>query len=1075
MSPTLFADRFLVADGQRAIDLATGLAVRLRVVSFSHRPQLQAWLERCAASMAPTWRGDGRDEGVNQVAPRLVDFGGVGKRYFEAIAARLLPAAPGGRGREARAAGPLGDARRALIERLCEVLDMGVSGRPRVLRLALGSRARNALLSLLARECRLRGYVPVQPSRLTGHVGQALPAGLPALLHGRHVVVLHQGGADPWPPAARLFVWLGLDNTRPHVLLLLSEGGSPRPVAPSRGGAPLAVCAREQAGAYGATADGAEASARLRPLRPTEGWGRVRLDPQPGRSRSPIEAALEASARGRHATAVRALRENLAMLVRRGDGASAAEAAGALGLLLLTRGKVAEAARSFEEARTLFDRAGLFVRSVNAALFVGLAWTDAGRWLEAEAAIRAGLAASGGAGDAGGLLFGGLALARCLLWQGRHREALDALPTTVLGPAGADRVSEGTPRPAGLVEPAATGRLDQGVARACLAARIAIGMDDLRAAGAAAAAAREQATVCGRPAELAAACSAMASVYAALGDVAILRAEVVEGLRAARAGHAPLRALRLRTILAEGLLRAGKSAEARPLVARLSCLDRAALPAVVRLPIERVLHPRGQVAGMGRAPSDAVSPPRDIVEAVVEIVGFCQAIEDEGALVRRVVGALRTRANAAVVACFGADDTGVAPIAAEGRDPVPREVAQRAVDAGLAIAPGATLSGLEAAVPVRLGGRVIGALASRWPADTPPAWSTSGAVFAAAAAALAPGVRAVLDRRAVPASHEGAGQEIVGTSAAMHRLRDEIARAARAPFNVLIEGESGSGKELVARAIHRLGPRRHHRMCAINCAALTDELLEAELFGHARGAFTGAMAERRGLFEEADGGTLVLDEVGELTPRAQAKLLRAVQEGEVRRLGENINRPVDVRILAASNRALRAAADSGAFRRDLLYRLDVIRIVVPPLRERIDDIPLLASHFWQQATSRLGSRATLSASTLGALARYDWPGNVRELQNVLAALAVSAGRRGSVGPDGLPAIIARDASMPRSATLDEARRLFESRFVRAALARAGGRRAEAARDLGVTRQGLAKLLRRLGITDASGAGGGEAG
>jgi transcriptional regulator with GAF, ATPase, and Fis domain len=289
---------------------------------------------------------------------------------------------------------------------------------------------------------------------------------------------------------------------------------------------------------------------------------------------------------------------------------------------------------------------------------------------------------------------------------------------------------------------------------------------------------------------------------------------------------------------------------------------------------------------------------------------------------------------------------------------------------------------------------------------------------------------------------------------------------------VILEGESGTGKELVARAIHRLGPRRHHRLCAINCAALTDELFEAELFGHERGAFTGAVAERRGLFEEADGGTLVLDEVGELTPRAQAKLLRAIQEGEIRRVGENFSRPADARIVAASNRSLRAAVEAGTFRHDLLYRLEVIRIVVPPLRERVDDVPLLAARFWQHATSRLGSRATLAPGTLGVLARYDWPGNVRELQNVMAALAVAAGRRGSVGPDRLPPAIAGQAAV-RGATLDEARRLFEVRFVRAALARAGGRRAQAARELGVSRQGLAKLMGRLGIASVDEAGAGR--
>jgi transcriptional regulator with PAS, ATPase and Fis domain len=260
-----------------------------------------------------------------------------------------------------------------------------------------------------------------------------------------------------------------------------------------------------------------------------------------------------------------------------------------------------------------------------------------------------------------------------------------------------------------------------------------------------------------------------------------------------------------------------------------------------------------------------------------------------------------------------------------------------------------------------------------------------------------------------------------------------------------------------------LGPRRHAPLCALNCAALADDLIEAELFGHARGAFTGAVAERKGLFEEADGGILVLDEVGELSARAQAKVLRAIQEGEVRRVGENFTRTVDVRIVAATNRALRAAVEAGAFRRDLLYRLEVIRIVVPPLRSRPDDIPVLAGYFWRQYTARVQSRCTLAPETVAALARYDWPGNVRELQNVMAALAAAVGSQGSVGPGHLPAVIAGQTTDGAAQNLDEARRTFEARFVRAALARAGGRRAQAASDLGLTRQGLAKLMARLGI------------
>jgi DNA-binding NtrC family response regulator len=312
---------------------------------------------------------------------------------------------------------------------------------------------------------------------------------------------------------------------------------------------------------------------------------------------------------------------------------------------------------------------------------------------------------------------------------------------------------------------------------------------------------------------------------------------------------------------------------------------------------------------------------------------------------------------------------------------------------------------------------------------------------------------------------------MLGDSAPIVAVREAIARAADAPFHVLIEGESGSGKELVARALHQHSLRRIRKFCAVNCAALSDDLLEAELFGHARGAFTGALAERVGLFEEAHEGTLFLDEVGELSPRAQAKLLRAIQDGEIRRVGENLPRRVHPRIVAATNRTLRDEAAAGRFRPDLLYRLDVVRIAVPPLRERVEDVPVLARAFWQQALSRTGSRATLDPETLAALARYDWPGNVRELQNVIARLAVQAPARGRVDPAALPPPMRPSAPQPSALPLDRARRAFEEQFVRAALARAGGHAGRAARDLGVTRQGLSKLLARLGLTAADDPGG----
>jgi transcriptional regulator with PAS, ATPase and Fis domain len=305
----------------------------------------------------------------------------------------------------------------------------------------------------------------------------------------------------------------------------------------------------------------------------------------------------------------------------------------------------------------------------------------------------------------------------------------------------------------------------------------------------------------------------------------------------------------------------------------------------------------------------------------------------------------------------------------------------------------------------------------------------------------------------------------------MADLRRQVGRAAAAPYPVLILGESGTGKELIAKAVHAGSARRVRRFCAVNCAALSDDLFETELFGHARGSFTGAASDRPGLFEAADGGTLFLDEVGELSARAQAKLLRAIQEGEIRRVGENHSRRVDTRIVAATNRLLNDDVRAGRFRHDLLYRLDVVRIVVPPLRERPEDVGPLARQFWQDAMRRTGGQAELSPATIAALARYDWPGNVRELQNTLAALAVHAPPLGRVGPSRLPAAIVGSAAHAHDEplTLAEARRRFEERFVRATLARAGGHRTDAASALGVSRQGLAKLIARLGIGREDGA------
>jgi DNA-binding NtrC family response regulator len=370
--------------------------------------------------------------------------------------------------------------------------------------------------------------------------------------------------------------------------------------------------------------------------------------------------------------------------------------------------------------------------------------------------------------------------------------------------------------------------------------------------------------------------------------------------------------------------------------------------------------------------------------------------------------------------------------------------------------------GVVVAAPVRYAGVRIGVIVIVG-AAVREATLTEAAL--SVAALCAPALRARLDAIALRGESHARTPEILGRSPAVAALREAIARAAGSPFPVLVEGESGSGKELVARAIHRLSPRRDRRFAALNCAALTDELAETELFGHARGAFTGAIGPRAGLFEEAHLGTLFLDEAAELSARTQARLLRALQEREVRRLGENAPRAVDVRIVAATNRPLAQLVVSGQFREDLLFRLAVIRISVPALRERLEDVPLLALACWRRMAAELSLRAILGPDALARLARHAWPGNVRELQNVMAALAVSAPARGRVSARHVDQVFAHTGRTPAAPvrSLDSARADCERRTVAAALARHGGRRASAARELGLTRQGLTKAIKRLNL------------
>ncbi|HEX6534756.1 MAG TPA: sigma-54 dependent transcriptional regulator [Gemmatimonadaceae bacterium] len=316
-----------------------------------------------------------------------------------------------------------------------------------------------------------------------------------------------------------------------------------------------------------------------------------------------------------------------------------------------------------------------------------------------------------------------------------------------------------------------------------------------------------------------------------------------------------------------------------------------------------------------------------------------------------------------------------------------------------------------------------------------------------------------------------AGGAIVGRSPALRAALDVARKVARHPSTVLITGESGTGKELVARLVHRTSPRAAAPFVAINCGAIPEPLLESELFGHVKGAFTGAAADKPGLFEEADGGTLFLDEIGELPMALQVKLLRALQEGEVRRVGATTARRVDVRVVAATNRDLDADVSAGRFRRDLFYRVNVVTIRLPALRERREDIPELATHFLRRDNERLGLDVRrITGPAMRTLVEYSWPGNVRELENVIErALVLSAGQ--AIDAEHLADLVRDDRSRAEPPVADEDLSVkrhgeqLERNLIRRALERTRGNRTRAAQLLELSHRALLYKIREYGLGD----------
>jgi DNA-binding NtrC family response regulator len=691
------------------------------------------------------------------------------------------------------------------------------------------------------------------------------------------------------------------------------------------------------------------------------------------------------------------------------------------------------------------------------ALLEGTARTEQGRLADAELLLET-VHAAAISTEIGCAVDAALALARCLCWQGRWTDGWQRLALV-------QSEAERSPQTAARLR--------------IVRSRVSIGRGHYADALADTARARDAARSLDDRRLLAGALHASAFAQLAAGDAVQADSAARLALDVACEAHDAMLTLRIRLLRAEIARRQGNRAPAALLVRRLGSAHTTLLPLTIRARIDLLrdllaasndadaAERRAEIAGLPGlrlfAPVRLPSPAAHTAAAddIVDLLRCCQVAEEDAAVLAAVCARLRARLAAHAVAFFALEAGDVVPLASEGAR-MDIATARRVAAANQIVMPHHGGERVEAGVPVRYANQVIGVLAATW---TPAAVWHAGDVsvlLSTGAAAAGPALSGLVARRA--ASRHGRLSEILGVSGSVADVRAAIDRAASAPFPVLVHGESGSGKELVARLLHKLGARRDRPFSALNCAALPDDLVESELFGHARGAFTGALGERRGVFEDAHTGTLFLDEIGELSPRAQAKLLRVVQEGEIRRVGENVCRRVDVRLVTATNRDLHAEAAAGRFRADLLYRLDVIRIALPPLRERPEDIAVLAEHFWRAATDRIGSRATLSAATVALLARYEWPGNIRELQNVLASLAVRCPKRGVVPSSALPPHLA-DRSVPSSFRLEPARRTFDRAFVRAALARCGGQRSRAAEELGVSRQGLAKLMTRLGIEE----------
>ncbi len=325
-------------------------------------------------------------------------------------------------------------------------------------------------------------------------------------------------------------------------------------------------------------------------------------------------------------------------------------------------------------------------------------------------------------------------------------------------------------------------------------------------------------------------------------------------------------------------------------------------------------------------------------------------------------------------------------------------------------------------------------------------------------------------KTAKPEEARASLQALIGRSKPMLEIYKMIARAAETPSTVLLQGESGTGKSLIARAIHSNSPRAGKPFQAVNCSALTETLLESELFGHKKGSFTGSTGDREGVFKAADGGTLFLDEIGDTSPALQSKLLRAIEDGEVKPVGSNDTFRVDVRVISASNKDLKEMVAKRQMREDLYYRLNVVTITVPPLRERREDIPLLVEHFVKSCGDRLGKRVTVHPEAMEKLSSHSWPGNIRELGHVIESAVALTGK---------PLLVAEDLKVApgvekKTSVVEEAGPLVtleerEQEYIRQVLVATKGNRQAAAQILGIDRKTLYRKCLKFGL-DAGGEG-----